>query len=172
MFGDPATLIRRYTPDQIGEGIWFIISGGIGEHLRVLHDDAVPLEERFRCIRSIAQFYQGLVAPICGDAIGHLGVDGPQPDDPLYLASFMFWDIATIQAVPPFESVVVEVLEEILALPSLTCQEAAIHGLGENIGCLEAKAEIDRVLRSYLARPDLHPGLAEYARDARAGRIQ
>jgi hypothetical protein len=167
MFEEPSALLERFTTDQIGQGLWYIISSGTGDHFRVLHDDAVPLESRRRCVNSIYDFYRQLVAPTCSDLITHHFTPGPQPRDPLYLSCYMFWDIAMLTAEPPFEDEVIQVLESTLALPSLTCQEAAIHGLGENH--YYATEAVERVLTEYLKRADLDAELERYAVAAKTG---
>ena len=115
-------------------------------------------------VRKNGQLYSRL----CGNKFtDHYSDGGPAPDDPAYLACYMFWDIAPIRAKPPFTEAVLRVLQQTLRLSSLACQEAAIHGLGENVAY--ATEAVEAILTDYLGRPDLEPALRKYALDARDG---
>ncbi len=72
LFQEPEVLIGRYSADQIGDGLWFLVSPSGSNHAFALRDDAVPWEARRTCLEAIGTLYERLFARICEPRLGHL----------------------------------------------------------------------------------------------------
>lgn len=125
IFRNPQPLRRRYTRDQMEQGFWFLISGATGALEDVLWDSSVPWNNRALLIASTVDLYRQLFA-----------------HDPLDTSAYMFWDaLAYGYCVPTrhpesdvedsrVQGAMFAALQQILAIDSVPCQLAALHGLG------------------------------------------
>jgi hypothetical protein len=80
---------------------------------------------------------------------------------------FMWWDLfSSTSNLPTLDKAALEVLEQIIALPSAKCQRAALHGLNH----LESPAAA-AVIRQFLARnqASMAPKDVEYAMECMRG---
>ncbi|MCI0651398.1 MAG: hypothetical protein L0Z55_05905 [Planctomycetes bacterium] len=177
LFADPFPLTTRFTSAQLNQGLWFIASPECSNHMYALLDEAVPWTLRERCFDSMYSLYEKLFLPKCSIYYSHLG-RGPEAPLPLNLVCFMWFDLAPTGA--PASSadgdkvvaVTLSVLERILALDSIPCQEAALHGLGHMTCSVPDRAMTIDIIDRYLTRPGVPAELRAYANAARRGRIQ
>lgn len=96
--------------------------------------------------------------------------------NPLNGVCYMWWDIIPFYGKSGdarrevFDPHCLDVMEMTLQLPSIACQESALHGLGhwEHAYPDRVKRVIDAFLK---ANPDVDPELREYALDARVGGV-
>ena len=164
LFEDAGELLAPYHDAQAKEGLWFLISECTSP-LYALTDTAVPLEERLCCIRAIATVFEQCFVSRCTPHFGHLGESGAGA---LNEVCYMWWDIFPVGGVtqdpapPELAPACLSVMEAVLELPSLACQESALHGLGHwsryNTG--RCQSMISAFL---LGHEDLRPELREYA---------
>lgn len=175
LFENPGVLLPVYSDAQIDRGMNFLISSACSNHFFALFDEAVPWPKRERGLRAIATVFRELYAVRCTVHFGHLD-RGPEPPNPLNRTCYMWWDICPLPY--PFHtpqaratlSVVLEVLQETLRLPSPACQEGALHGLGHLQS--DAPVEVQRIIDDYLRqKAGVHPALRDYARRARSGSV-
>lgn len=200
LFEDPGVLLPAYSDAQIDRGLNFLISSACSNHFFALFDEAVPWPKRERGLRAIAILFRELYAVRCTVHFGHLEsvlpgkaalnralagqwphlfgrLDiGPEPPNPLNGTCYMWWDICPLPY--PFRtpqaratlSVVLDVLQETLRLPSPACQEGALHGLGHLQS--DAPVEVQRIIDDYLRqKAGVHPALRDYARRAQSGSV-
>lgn len=125
IFRHAADLRSRYSPGQLEQGFWYLISGADGALDDLLWNTAVHWKARAELIDATVALYRDLFAV-----------------DPLDSSSFMFWDgIAydyfsgirkpeTNAEDRRVQDAMFDALLQILALDSLPCQRAALHGLG------------------------------------------
>lgn len=172
LFEESGALLAEFSDGQLNHGLWFLVS--TSEVLYALRDKNVALDHRIQCVRSISQIFQQLFAERCTPHLSHLEIVGASP---LNRICYMWWDILSHHGQPndpsrrAVDSACLEVMEETLALPSIACQESALHGLGHWAlyypeRCSEA---VDGFLASH---PRLSPNLVEYAKCARTGMVQ
>ena len=160
LFKDPEFLLSRYTKEKLEQGFWAIISGNIECAVtEVIWEKQVPFEERAACVRAMYHLYERFFLK-----------------EPLVTSSNMWWDAlaydwhcgnrsrANGSEDEQMQDVMYETLERILALPSETCQFAALHGMG-HLHHPSTQEAIER----FLNRP-LSPELREYA--LAAGRFE
>lgn len=125
LFRDAEDLRSRFSSDQLEQGFWYLISGAPGGLEDVLWNPEVPWETRSGLIGATVDLYRKLFA-----------------DDPLDTSAYMFWDAlaygyghATRHPQTDVEDRRIQeamfvTLQQILAIDSLQCQRAALHGLG------------------------------------------
>ena len=86
----------------------------------------------------------------------------------------MWWDILPLIGHPgkpefaKLDQAALTVMEECLALPSVACQESALHGLGH--WNMYFPSEVQSIIDSFLkSEKNLRPELLQYAKSARSG---
>lgn len=153
LFEDPEFLLNRFAREQVEQGFWLLMHVTFrAEPGELFWNESIPWELRRRAIESMGRLYARLFAR-----------------DPLWTASFMWWDNLTyvysnnghtLDATEvQVRDVMLDVLRTILELPTLECQEAALHGLN-HLRHPEGSSIIDRWLAE---RPGLDPELKEFA---------
>ncbi len=162
IFRNAAVLRSRYSPEQLEQGFWYLISGADGGICDLLWNPAVPWTARAELIDATVALYRDLFTV-----------------DPLDTSSHMFWDgIAYDYALTRdpksnaedrrVQDAIFEALVQILELDSLTCQRAALHGLGHL-----RHRETEKAVEGFLARnPNLSEKDRAYARACASGTMQ
>jgi hypothetical protein len=164
LFEAAGELLAPYSDAQANDGLWFLI-GECTSPLYALSDPAVPLAERLRCIHAISTVFEQCFVPRCTPHLRHLDEDGAGA---LNGVCYMWWDIfpvggVTQEAAPrEIASAFLAVMEETLQLPSLACQESALHGLGH--WARYNKGRCQSIISAFLLHHErLRPELREYA---------
>jgi hypothetical protein len=155
VFRNAADLRSRYSQGQLEEGFWYLISGADGGLCDLLWNTAVRWKARAELIDATVALYRDLFTV-----------------DPLDSSSHMFWDgIAydyscgnrdpeTNAEDRRVQDAMFDALLQILALDSLPCQRAALHGLGHL-----RHRESEKAVEDFLARtPNLSEKDRAYAR--------
>jgi len=94
---------------------------------------------------------------------------------PLDSICYMLWDLAihgtySLIRDPEIDKESVNTLARIIAIPSIACQQSALHGLGHLVqdACLGAN-----VIQKYLDdHPNLRSDIQKYAQHAWLGKVQ
>ena len=162
--------LKPYSLQQVAQGIWFLIGDSSpAQPSHTLLQPEVHLQERVACIQAMSHFFRSFVAPA---APGTAEIDS----DPFHIACYMWWDIfpsfgGTQSGEPEIHQACLEVMEEVLPLPSELCQISALHGL--NHWHLHYAAETQRIIDQFLANGSaITPRVREYALHARRGMCQ
>ena len=175
LFSDAGALLRPYSDEQVGYGLDSLVFSAGGD-IAVLGDDRVPSALRAAGLRSIVTLYADVFAPRLRAARPAYArrrepSAARRPLPMLDYVCYMFWDIAPIMSGEDTVREVLKVLEATLALDSVACQEAALHGLGH--WHRAAPDEAARIVRRWLQdHPQAPDELRAYAVQASAGRVQ
>jgi hypothetical protein len=177
LFESPLAYLSIYSDAQIDQGLNFLVFRGCSNHFEGLMDRGIDLGLRTNCIRSLENLSQELFAPRCSDNVWIY-------TNPLNHMCDMLWDLVVCDAntaeLNPdgtfrivrdseIDKEILETLARILALPSVACQQSALHGLGHLVR--EAKLGSD-VIQQYLdTHPNLRDDLREYAQAALVGGV-
>jgi len=163
--------LLAYADDQVNQGLWFLVS--TSEELFALRDAEVPLGERVACIRSMSTLFERVFATRCTPHLSHRSEAGASA---LNLVCYMWWDILPLCGRPkdpassPMDSACLDAMERSLALPSVACQESALHGLGH--WALYYPERCSKAVDTFLdAQPQLPVALVKYAKCARKGGV-
>jgi hypothetical protein len=177
LFENPLEYLSNYSDSQINEGLFFIVSTARSDHFYCLVEGDVDIALRRRCIRSIEVLTRELFAPRCSDNVWIY-------TKPLNHICDLLWDLVVycINSTdlnsdgalwgvrnPEIDEEVLATLSRILAMPSVACQQSALHGLGHLVDFAGLGSS---VIQQYLNNnPDLRGDLREYAQNALVGRV-
>ena len=169
LFENPLPSLSSYSDEQINQGINFIVYRACSTHFEGLVDHRIDLRLRRRCIHSLENLSREVFAPRCSDEVIH----GTKPLDNM---CYMLWDLIVLDAEtaecvrdPEIDKEILDTLVRILAMPSIACQQSALHGLGHLV---RHAALGPTVIQQYLDdHPNLRTDLREYAHKALAGTI-
>jgi len=191
LFAESVAALAAFTDEQIDQGFWFLV--GSSTELDVLCSDGVPLPDRLHCIRSIARLFEQCFAVRCTPHLSHLlSRNDEQGVGSLNSSCYMWWDLLwhpialwrdsgfssrmpvayqlQVANEDEIDGACIAVMESILELPSIACQESALHGLGH-----WGKFRQERcrgVITAFLQRhPDIDPKLREYALKAQESKV-
>jgi hypothetical protein len=171
LFEDPAPVLEGFTDAELNNGLWYLISPGLGEHMLCLDDASLSIDTRLRCVRSCESLFRKLFLPRCSAHLSHRDEPG---SNPLNSVCYMWWDIVPVYGGPRPEDraalheAALDTMATVLDMTSIACQESALHGLGHWHSSFPERTEalIDRFLAVHLhARREL----LVYARSARCG---
>jgi len=171
LFSSSSEFTGQFTDEQLNHGFWYLVFAS--DYMFLLKDDNLPEEARLACLRAMSSLFADLFNARCTNASAQGGsVDGMSA---LNDVCFMWWDVLPIH--PGFgaksvhvDAAVMEVLEGILKLDSIACQESALHGLGH---WAHGPAEqVERIVANYLARTPADGVLRDYAARAAKGDVQ
>ncbi|MGA2280679.1 MAG: hypothetical protein ABSG80_10300 [Verrucomicrobiota bacterium] len=173
LFQRAGELLAPYTDAQVNQGLWFLISES-SSPLYALTEASIPLEQRVHCIRSISKLFEQCFVARCTPHLSHLDEPGAGA---LNSICYMWWDIFPLRGQPEdtarreIDEACLSVMEATLQLPSVACQESALHGLGH--WGLYYKNQCQSIISAFLQRHrDLRPELQRYATRARERSVQ
>jgi hypothetical protein len=162
--------LKQYSLEQVAQGIWFLIGeASPAQPSLILVKSEVMLAERIACVRAMTHFFRDFVAPA---APGPADADS----DPFHIACYMWWDIfpswgGAQAGEPEIHDACLNVMAEVLTLPSELCQLSALHGL--NHWRMHHAEVVEKIVDAFLAdAADITPRIREYASHARQGLCQ
>ncbi|WP_155368388.1 hypothetical protein [Catellatospora vulcania] len=155
LFGDAGASLRPYSDDRVAHGLREVVDG-----LGVLCSRRVPMVLRTRGLRSIVTLFAEVFA-------ARIEVEHSRRIPELQTVCFMFFEVAPVDL---GDDTVLDVLEDTLALASVPCQRAALHGLGH--AHLHAPRPVQAIVDRWLSRHrDAPQELRDYAAAARVGDV-
>jgi hypothetical protein len=165
-------LLARFTDEQLNQGFWYLVSNSCSDFIFALIEPQVPLALRLRALRSFVPLFKQVMVVRCSPHLSHLNERGANP---LNGACYMWWDLLPISGRPEqpdrteFDSEVLAVLRQLLAIPHDACRESALHGLGD---WALYYPNVASIVDDFLARtPGLRPELVSYALRAKCGNV-
>jgi hypothetical protein len=177
LFENPPAYLSGYSDEQIDQGICIIVSPLCSDHFCYVAEGNIDLALRKRCIRSLENLSRELFAPRCSDNVWIY-------TKPLNHICDMLWDIVVYgtnstdwnsdRALwgvrnPEIDKELLNTLSRILVIPSIACQQSALHGLGHLV---DFSGLGSSVIQRYLdEHPDLRSDLREYALGALTGEV-
>ncbi len=170
---DAPEVLNAYSDAQADQGLWYLTSNCCSNYTAAIFRDEVAWPLRQGAIRAIATLFEKLYSVRCTDHLCHLDENGAGP---LNTSCYMWWDHLPCGA--PKNPACTEqdaeqlgVMERVLKLKSIACQESALHGLGH--WKRDYPKVVERIIDDYLARSKfLREDLRYYAQCARTGYIQ
>ncbi len=172
LFERAGELLAPYSDAQADQGLWLLIGQG-SSPLYALTEASIPLEQRLHCIRSISTVFEQCFVPRCTAHLSHLDEPGTGV---LNSVCYMWWDIFPLCGEPKdtarheIDEACLSVMETTLQLPSIACQESALHGLGH--WGLSYEGRCQSIISAFMQRhEDLRRELREYAAQARQANV-
>ena len=171
LFAQPEAALEWFADSQIAQGLTYLLGTSASGDNGWFYATSVPIAKRVACIEAIGNFFARIFAPRCTDDLSHLN---DSPAGPLNTVCYMWWDefpsigLESDPHLPTMQEATLRTMVAILQLPSLACQESALHGLGH--WHRQAPQGVEAPIDAFLAaHPRLDPRLAAYARSARRG---
>lgn len=172
-FEGAGTLLSRFSDAQLNHSFWFLVNPGNSDYMFCIKDQSVPWPLRQRVLQSFVPLFRDVMAVRCSPVMGS---ESEPASSALKSACYMWWDLICLigneEDDPELLQEVPRVLEALLAIDHVACQESAIHGLGH--WAFYQREPAVSVLGRYLERADsqgLRPELVEYAEHAMTGMI-
>lgn len=126
LFEEARLLPSKFSADQIGQGLWFLVDPSASSHMfNLTHPDLV-FSNRARGISSIVSLYRDLFDPLCGQ-----NEESKKLDD----ICSVFWDVApfspTGSTLAPTEQdrAFLEVLENISKFDNPVCRKSILNAM-------------------------------------------
>jgi hypothetical protein len=188
LFLSPHALLERFTKDQVGTGLNFIVSNICSSHAFAMIDTALPITDRLACVRAISNLYEDLFARICEPHLQHRLMKKLPGDTEAEYVCYMLWDVIPLYPrtknmfskfgkkvrelkddLEQIEAACLDAMEQTLRIDHVACQEGALHGLGH--WATSYRARVRSIVDDYLRRPRSSE-LTSYAKAARKGMVQ
>lgn len=171
LFEDPEPALLGFADSQIAQGLTYLVNTNAGGDNQWLCSPDVSVDDRVRCVASIAALFAKLFEPRCAPRLSHLSEADPTA---LNGVCYMWWDafpslaLPEDPALPTLHARALHTMERILQLKSIACQESALHGLGHWQRDYSEKVIhiVDGFCESHSAAD---PRLSAYAQSARCG---
>lgn len=170
-FESSTELFQPYSDAQLNQGLWFLASNACSNHMFALVDVNVPWPARQRCVHSMHSLFEQCFAKRCSQHLSHVDEPGANP---LNLVCYMWWDIIPLGAQPDnphqtgLDREILNVMESMLQLDSVACQESALHGLGHWQHYYPQR--VTGIIKAFLGQhKELRAELRTYALNAQAG---
>ena len=166
LFSRSKETLSSFSDAQVDQGLWLLV--GARSELDVLLDTTLPLADRVCCIDSIVTLFRDCFAQRCSAHLSHIDEPGVGP---LNSVCYMWWEIFPFTGHPEDDSqkqiddACIAVMEEMLEIHSIACQESALHGLGHWV--LSYNDRCCKIIASFLQKhPEMRPELRDYAMKA------
>jgi len=172
LFKEAEQSVYWFSDEQIAQGLTYLLNTSASGDNGWYSSTTPPIEDRVRGVGAVADLFSQLFAPRCKAQLSHLR---DSESVSLNIVCYMWWDEFPCIALPddPNRDLLTETalrtMESILGLPSLACQESALHGLGH--WQRTNKAEVMKIIDRFLdASPQtLDSRISNYAKSARSG---
>jgi hypothetical protein len=174
LFTSPVEYTNGYSDEQINKMLWCLINES-SPHLYHLLDDKIPFDLRVQVVNAMYIVYEKLFVTRCSNGTtAWANEETTKQFNPLNSICYMWWDIIPLygksgnRTREKLDSYCLDVMERILQLNSIACQESALHGLGHWQNAYPKR--VKRIIDEYLKR-EIDNELREYARQACTGMI-
>jgi hypothetical protein len=170
LFSRARSLLQPYTVDQVDQGLRYLLDLGSSGYMFHVVDPELPWPQRERCLASMELLFTDYFAQLCLDTLEHTATTS----QPLNGVCYMWWDLFPTSGRPSepqhanTDRFILSLLERLLRLPSVACQESALHGLGHWHHAYPN--HVEAAIAVFLeAKPQLDAALRRYAESARVG---
>ena len=161
LFNEARATLEDYSDEVVSEGLREIQL----DDMHAMRQDSVEHVERIAFVNSMLSLFADFFAVRCPNFTARTKEFLLTP---LAQDCYMWFDVIPFHCGDrmPNQSLIdqafLELLDRLLRIPHLACQEAAIHGLWH--WSLDYKDECEQIKERFLAEtPDLHPELVDYA---------
>ena len=162
-FEECETVLRPFSEAQVAQGLSCLISADLSDCALALSEPGAPLPDRLRCIEAITTLFERYFAPRCSPHLSHLEIERSREGvGALNGVCYIWWDVLPLSACMGLDRpgdpdaaylgrTIFAVLQRILKIDSLACQESALFGLVQCVGCYP---EADEIIDDFV---DRHP---------------
>ena len=173
LFARAGTDLARFSDDQLGMGLNYLMSNAISDVPFAAIDPSVPIDEAMAMMQAMPALWRDAIGPRLAALHQPIGSSSGW----LSSACFMWFDawptFRKASREPRWRDATWAVLHGMLQVPCREVQLAALHGIGHCASSLDRQPVIDQAIEDFIAAAD--PADAEliaYARAAREGSVQ
>jgi len=172
LFARAGTDLAAYSDDQVGIGLYYLVSGGAGDVPFAAIDKSVPLDEAMLMMQAMPSLWRDCFGPRLaalrkpiGDVAGRL--------DFVCIMWFDVWPTFwNVRDEPRWRDALWQVLDGMLDVPCREVQVAALHGIGHWVKYLQRQDVIDRRIADFICTTDKDDQeIRKYAEAARRGMV-
>ncbi len=180
LFEHAADILLPFSDAQVNQSLWYLASNSCSDYMFSLRDEPVSLTSKLKCIQSMETLFESCFAKRCSPHLAHSDLPGTNP---LNSICYMWWDVIPIHGLAyheplrsdsvPIDEAFLDVIQKVMNMDSIACQESGMHGLGEWCGYYKEinNAAISKFLNRYRWRyfKKVPRELREYAAMAMVG---
>jgi len=167
-------LFAPFSDAQLNQAFWFSVGSDASNYMFALRDESLPWDLRRRAIRPFYPLFEQVMATRCEPVLSHFDETGANA---LNSACYMWWDIIpicssrSVGGAAALDNEALAVMERILRIQHVACQESALHGLGH--WKFNHPEFVEKTIDEFLRREsNLRRELVGYAKAAKTGCIQ
>jgi hypothetical protein len=166
--------LARFSENQIGMGLHYIMDSGVSEVSMSALDKSVDVRESLRMMRHFPTLWRDCIGARMSDVFDPIGACKRGRFGYVCYMWFDVWALGYVrQSDPIWTEAIWNVLKEILSIDVREVQIAALHGIGHCAVGLGLDDEVEKVVRSFwLGLKDKDEELKSYAKAAAKGMVQ
>ena len=142
LFEECETVLNPYSDAQVAQGLDYLMGRGNLDYGFELRNTEIPLSDRLHCIESIATLFERCFAVRCFPYLCHSTTRGTSEGyNPLNGICCVWWDVLPLHGLVKhrpehpdsaiLDERIMSVIQRILKLDAVACQESAIFGLAD-----------------------------------------
>lgn len=172
-FRDSRRRLRSLSDIELSRSLTALLES---RSMRLIFESRIPWAARSSVLEAFPVFFRQCFAIRCTAHLCHLDND---TSEPLNRVCYMWWDAPNFMPLgqhperDTLSDAILRVLENILAIASDPCREAALHGLGH--WHLYCSSQVEHIVETFLKvahQQQMRPELVGYAEAAAAGLVQ
>lgn len=173
LFANAGTDLAAYSDEQVGMGLYYVISNNVSNVPFAAIDASVPLDEAMRMMRAMTILWRQCIGPRLASVRAPIGSSRGALGQVCYMWFDIWPTFWNVRHEPRWRDAVWQVLQEMLDMPCREVQVAALHGIGHRARDLERRDVVDSVVEAFIRAIDQDDReLRDYADAARRGRVQ
>ncbi len=173
LFANAQRDLQPFSNDQVGMGLYYLISNGISNVPFAAIDDQVPVENAIRMMQALPTLWRQCIGLRLESVHAPIGSSGGR----LNFVCYMWFDIWptfwNVRELRPWRDAIWNVFRKMLDVPCREVQISALHGIGHHIHDLDDRPAIEEAVAAFLRHLDpADAELRSYAAMALEGRVQ
>jgi hypothetical protein len=76
LFLQSGSLSDSFSPDQIGQGFWYLSGSSCSNYMHALLDEKIDFQSRLKCIAAINVLFEKCFATVCDERMSHVALAG------------------------------------------------------------------------------------------------
>jgi hypothetical protein len=173
LFAHAGADLAAYNDEQIGMGLYYVMSNCVSDVPFAAIDASVPLDEAMRMMQAMPALWRDCIGLRLASVRVPIGACKGQLAHVCYMWFDVWPTFWSVRHEPRWQDAVWQVLNEMLDVPCREVQVAALHGIGHCGRDLERQDIIDRRVEIFIRSIDNNDHeLKDYADAARRGYVQ
>jgi hypothetical protein len=164
--------LKRFSDEQIGMGLNYLMSNGVSNVSFAASDESVPLADAMKMVEAFPLLWRDCISPRTEHLKKPIGLS----DGMLAYVCYMWFDVTPLFRlsirVPEWRDALQRTLLNLLYLPSREVVISALHGIGHHMSQLNEQQVTTSVLARLKRVDPMDQELIDYAHCALKGSVQ